>query len=94
MTTKNQADRCTAHLKRVKDICAEFDSRADAVGVSFARLELAKAFAEREEKATKMESALKAIRTLAWNIQLGDSVFKMNPQDVLDLCNLALGEKT
>ena len=40
-------------IKRVEEICAEFDSHSAEVGVAIARLSLAKALAEAENRAAK-----------------------------------------
>jgi len=48
MTTKKK-DRQTEIIKRVEEICNEFDIRVNSAGVNIARLELAKALATCEE---------------------------------------------
>jgi hypothetical protein len=37
-------------IKRIEQICIEFDARVEVVGLAIARLELAKALAEAEER--------------------------------------------
>ncbi len=46
MGTKNTKQ--TDMIKRIESICGEFDSRMEEVGISMARLELAKALASCE----------------------------------------------
>lgn len=47
-------------IKRTEEICNEFDKRAAVVGISFARLELAKSFAQFESQAFDDRTALNA----------------------------------
>ncbi|MFZ3047006.1 MAG: hypothetical protein WA151_13925 [Desulfatirhabdiaceae bacterium] len=86
-----------ATINRIKEICDEFDSRADTTGEAIARLELAKAFVEIEDKETKMESALKVIRTwAAFDVKnCGDfgSPVALDRDNVVALCDKALGNK-
>ena len=50
-------------VKRIEEICNEFDSRVETVGLAIARLELAKALAE-------AEAAQHQIRPSAATVQL------------------------
>lgn len=43
-----KAENQSSIVKRIKEICDEFDDRVNSVGLSFARAELAKALAETE----------------------------------------------
>lgn len=46
-------------IKRTKEICDEFDARVNTVGISFARLEIAKVLAETE---ANLKEALEGLR--------------------------------
>lgn len=59
----------TEIVKRIADICGEFDCRVEAVGLPFARTEIAKVLAEKESALAAKETELADLREMhriAW----------------------------
>jgi len=53
--------RVSAHVKRIEEICNEFDGRMNVVGTLIARLELAHSLVEREEELGAAQRRIKRL---------------------------------
>ena len=77
-------------VKRIKGICDEFDSRAEEMGLPFARKELAKALAEKERELEHWKKVAERNDKLCIETQLELSELRENVRLDLKLADISV----